>query len=65
MSNRVPFDKKGFEFFIGYEDGDKVGYKNGDEVGYRDGDQVRPLYVMRPKISAYRRDFDKTKYLFF
>ena len=39
VSNKVSFDKKGFQYFIGYEDA-----KN-----------VRPLCILLPKISAYRR----------
>ena len=27
--------------------------------------KVRPLYIMLPKLSAYRRDFDETKYVFY
>ena len=45
-SNEVGFDKKGFKYFIGYKGGKKV----------------RTLCVMLPKMSAYRRDFYKTKY---
>ena len=48
-SNRVPFGKKCFEYFIGYKDGKKF----------------RPLCVMLPKMSACRRDFDETDYMFF
>ena len=44
-SNEVGFGKKGFKYFIGYKGGKKV----------------RTLCVMLPKMSAYRRDFYKTK----
>ena len=27
--------------------------------------KVRPLCIMLPKLSAYRRDFDETKYVFY
>ena len=47
LSNRVPFGKKGCKYFIGYEDG-----KN-----------VRLLYIMVPIMTAYRRDFDETRYI--
>ena len=49
VPNRVPFDKKGFKYFVVYEDGRKV----------------KPLCVMLPKISANSRDFDETKYMSF
>ena len=43
------FGEKGFTYFIGYKDGKKV----------------KPLCVIIPKISTYRRDFDETKYMSF
>ena len=46
-SNKVPFDKKGFRYFTGHENGKKI----------------RPLCIMLPKMSAYRRYFDETKYM--
>ena len=46
LSKKVSFGKKRFKYFIGYNDGKKV----------------RPLCVIFPKISAYKRDFDATKY---
>ena len=50
VSNMVNFGKKGFTYFI----------------GYKDGKYVRPLCVMLPKMSAYRRDyFDETKCMSF
>ena len=49
MSNRVPFGKKGFKYFIGYEDVKKA----------------ERLCVMLPKRSAYRRYFEGTKYMSF
>ena len=51
VTNWVPFGKKRFKYF---------GY-----IGYKDGKKVRPLHVMLPKLSVYRRDFDETKYVFF
>ena len=39
--------KKGFKYFIGYKDAGKN----------------RPLCIFFPKMSAYRRDFDETKYI--
>ena len=41
VSHKVSFGENGFKYFIGYKDSTKV----------------RPLCVMLPKISAYRRDF--------
>ena len=33
-------------------------------MGYKDA-KIRPLDIFPPKISAYRRDFDETKYILF
>ena len=33
-------------------------------IGYKDG-KIRPLCVTLPKMSAYRRDFNGTKYMSF
>ena len=41
--------KKGFKFFIGYKDAKKI----------------RPLCILLPKVSAYRKDFDETKSMSF
>ena len=49
VTNQVPFGEKGSKYFIGYKD-------------YR---KVKPLCIILPKMSAYKRDFDKTKYVFF
>ena len=46
ISNKVSFGKKGFKFFIRYKDAKKT----------------RLLRICLPKMSAYRRDFDETKY---
>ena len=48
-SNKVPFSKKGFRYFVGYKYSKKV----------------KPLCIFLPKISAYRRHFDKAKYMSF
>ena len=49
VSNKVSFNKTGFKYFIGYKDAKK-----------------RYLYVyFSEKNSAYRRDFDETKYISF
>ena len=34
-------------------------------IGYKGGKKVKPLCVMLPKMSTYRRDFDETKYMSF
>ena len=49
VSKKVFSAKKGFKYFIGYKDGKKV----------------RPLCVMLPKMTAYKRDFDETEYVTF
>ena len=49
VSNKVSFSKKGCKYFISYEDAKKI----------------RPLCIFLPKMSAYKRDFDETKYVFF
>ena len=49
MCNSISFDKKGFTYFTGYKDGKKPG----------------SICIMLPKRSAYRRDFDETKFVFF
>ena len=46
VSNKVSFGKKEFKYLICY----KV------------AKEIRPLCIFRPKMSAYRKDFDKTKY---
>ena len=33
-------------------------------IGYKDA-KIRPLCIFLPKMSAYRRDFDETKYMSF
>ena len=45
---KVSFGKKGFKYFIGYKDEKKK----------------RLLCILLPKMSAYRRDIDKSKYIF-
>ena len=47
VSNKVFFSQKDFKYFIGYKDFYKI----------------RDLCIFLPKISAYRRDFDETKYM--
>ena len=49
VSNKASFGKKDFKYFIGCKDAKKI----------------RPLCIFFPKVSAYRRDFDQTKCMFF
>ena len=49
MCNNVTFGKKGLKYFIEYKEGKKL----------------RPLCVMLPKKSTYKRNFDETKYTSF
>ena len=49
LSSKASFGRKDYKYLIGYKDGKKV----------------RPLCLMLPKMSAYRRDFDETPYLLF
>ena len=49
ISNKVSFGKKGFKYFNGYKDAKKV----------------RPLCICLPKKTAYRKDFDETKFMSF
>ena len=34
-------------------------------TGCKDAKKIRPVCIFCPKISMYKRDFDKTKYVFF
>ena len=51
VSNYVSFGKKGFKYFIGYKDNEKV----------------KPLRIMLmlPKMSEYRTSFNETKFICF
>ena len=49
VSNKVHFCKRGFKYIIGYKDAKKV----------------KPLCTFLLKTSAYRKDFDETKYMSF
>ena len=50
VSVKVPFGKMVFRYFIGYEN---------------DYEKFIPLCILLPKMSAHRRDFDETKYMYF
>ena len=45
VSNKISYGKNDFKYFI----------------GYKDAKRIRPLCILLPKISAYRRNFNKTK----
>ena len=49
VSSKVSLGKKDFKYFI----------------GYKDAKNDTPLCIFLPKMSAYRRDFDKTKCMSF
>ena len=48
-SNKLHFCKQDFDCFIGYKDTEKI----------------RTLCILRSKMSAYKRDFDETKCMYF
>ena len=48
VSHKLPFSKQKFKYFVGYKDNLKV----------------RPLCIFFPKMSIYKRYFDKTKYMY-
>ena len=47
VSNKASLSKNGFKILI----------------GYKGGKNVRPLCILLPGMSAYRKDFDETKYM--
>ena len=49
VSNKISVGKNDFKYFTGYKDTKKV----------------RPLHIFLPKMSAYRKGFDKTKCMSF
>ena len=49
VSSKLPFGKQDFKHFIGYKDAKKI----------------TPLCIFCPKISIYKKDFDKTKCMYF
>ena len=48
VSIKASFGKQVFKFFIGYKDAKKI----------------KPLCIFLPKMIAYRKDFDETKYIY-
>ena len=49
VSNKPPFGKEGFKYFI----------------GYTDAKEIRPLCIFFLEMRAYRRDFDDTECISF
>ena len=49
VSNKVSFGPKGFKYFF----------------GYKDAGNIARVCIFLPKMSAYRRDSDETKYISF
>ena len=49
VSNKVSSGEKAFKYLTGYKNGKKI----------------KPLRILLPKISAYRKDFDETKNMSF
>ena len=49
VSNKFSSGKKAFKYFIGYKNAKKF----------------KPLCIFLPKMSAFRKDFDETKYMSF
>ena len=47
VSNKVSFVQKRFKYFIAYKDAKKI----------------RPLCIFHPKMTAFRKDFDETKFM--
>ena len=52
VSNKFSFGKKEFKYFIRYEDAKEIRI-------------CKFLCIFLPKLSAYRKDFDETKYMSF
>ena len=49
ISNKIPFGKQDFKYFIGYKDNKKI----------------RPLCILFPEMSIYKIYSDKTKCMYF
>ena len=48
VSNKLPFDKTGLKYFLGYKDDKKYTF----------------MHILSKNKYISRRDFDKTKYIF-
>ena len=49
VSNKLPFDKQDFKYFIGHKDSKKV----------------RPLCIFCPQMVIYKRNFDENRCIYF
>ena len=49
VSNKFPFGKQDFKYFI----------------GYKDNKEIRPICIFFPEMGIYKRYSDKTKYMCF
>ena len=49
VSNKFPFGKQDFKYFI----------------GYKDSDEIRLLCIFRPRIIIYKRNFDENRRIYF
>ena len=49
LSNKLSFGKQGFKYFIGYKDFEKIGF----------------LYILRPQMIIYKRNFDENRRIYF
>ena len=49
VSNKFPFGKQDFKYFIGYKDSVKI----------------RPLCIFHPQMIVYRRNFDENGHIYF
>ena len=49
VPNKISFGKKRFKYFIGYKNTKKI----------------KPMCIFLPKMSAYRKEFNETKYMSF
>ena len=49
VSSKLPFGKQGFRYFIGYKDSEKI----------------RFLWIFRPEMTIYKRNFDEYRRIYF
>ena len=49
VANKFTFGKQDFKYFICYKDDKKI----------------IPLFIFCPKMTIYRKDFDKAKFMYF
>ena len=56
VSSKVSCSKNGFKYFFGI-------LKMDFNISYIDDKKIIPLCIFLPEMSAYRKDFDDTKYI--